>query len=149
MTSAEQSDRRARTPHLHQNAQRPQSALCVMPAAAAAVPTLRRLTRRLIEQWHLPEEVGEAAALIVTELAANVVRHSGSPEVALRITVGDGRVAVQVRDFGQWRSPRPRSGGAMAGGGRGLDLVGAFATGCEILSTGAGTRATASIALPV
>lgn len=122
---------------------------CATTAETSSVPALRRLACRVVQEWHLPESVEEAVGLIVTELTSNAVRHSGSPDVALRITVADGRLVLHVQDFGRWRVPAPSEPvEEEACSGRGLDLVAAFAAHCEIVRTAGGTRVVAEILLP-
>ncbi|MFI8912738.1 ATP-binding protein [Streptomyces sp. NPDC053513] len=122
---------------------------CVMAAETSSVPVLRRLACRVIQQWRLPESVEEAVGLIVTELAANAVRHSGSEDVALHIVGMGDRLLLHVQDSGRWQSPEvsgPADDDACSG--RGLDLVTAFSAHCEIHRTAEGTRVTAELLLP-
>jgi anti-sigma regulatory factor (Ser/Thr protein kinase) len=130
----------------------------VLPATAASVPVLRRLAQRTARRWQLPDDTCEALALVVTELVTNAVRHSGSPDVTLRLCLAEGGLTVQVGDSGVWR-PRarsvPASGAAWSGedlacGGRGLVLVEACAVNCDVRTTAEGTTVTAElvVALP-
>ncbi|GAA0691582.1 hypothetical protein GCM10010193_52600 [Kitasatospora atroaurantiaca] len=127
------------------------SAACAMPAVADSVPALRRFARGAARRWALPDSVDEALALIVTELAANAVRHSGSADVALLLAVDGVTVTVQVKDAGTWRA-RPNPPGpaaeAEACGGRGLQLVEAYAAGFALWRTAGGTRVVAELLLP-
>ena len=61
------------------------------------------------------------AALVATELVANVVRHA---HTTMEFTVGlrDGRMCLTVRD-GSRRLPTPVEPDLRAAGGRGLRLV--------------------------
>jgi len=127
------------------------SAACAMPAVADSVPALRRFARGAARRWELPDSVDEALALIVTELAANAVRHSGSPDVALLLAVDGVTVTVQVKDAGRWRARRKPDGPiaeAEACGGRGLQLVEAYAAGFALWRTAGGTRVVAELLLP-
>lgn len=124
---------------------RPQAerrALCVMPATVEAVPLLRRFTRETARRWELGDESDEALGVIVTELVANVVRHSGSLDVAVLLMTNGHTVTLQVQDTGKWRARRPRLAGddAAACCGRGLRMVRAYALDCVIVRTGRGTR---------
>ncbi|MEV4558110.1 ATP-binding protein [Kitasatospora sp. NPDC049285] len=121
-----------------------------MAAEASSVPVLRRFAGRVVRQWGLAEAVEEAVRLIVTELASNAVRHSGSADLVLRISAGSGRLVLNVQDFGCWRPPRPAGPEAAAErcSGRGLDLVNAFAAHCEVTATAAGTLVAAELPLP-
>ena len=130
------------------------AAACVLPATAACVPVLRRLAQHAARRWELPDDTGEALGLIVTELATNAVRHSGSPDVTLRLCVAEATLTVQVRDSGRWR-PRavppsaPRRGEDTACGGRGLLLVEAYAASCAVRTSADGTTVTAELLVPV
>ncbi|MCX5208422.1 ATP-binding protein [Kitasatospora sp. NBC_00240] len=148
MISAEKTTPPARTASEAWSRPRTESAGCVLSAVAASVPVLRRFASRLIRLWCLPEAVEEAVTLVVTELVTNAVRHSGSADVALVMATAEGRLTIRVRDYGLWRPRDPRPADDEACGGRGLDLVDAFAVTCEVLSTASGTQVTAEIALP-
>lgn len=123
-------------------------ALCVMPATVEAVPSLRRFARDTAHRWSLGEHTDEALAVIVTELVTNVVRHSGSPDVAVLLTTTGRTVAVRVQDTGRWRPRRPRlpGDGADACCGRGLELVRAYALDCAVVRTARGTRVAVTLA---
>ncbi|MGW4161141.1 ATP-binding protein [Streptomyces sp. NPDC004788] len=123
-------------------------ALCVMPATVDAVPPLRRFAQEAARRWELGDEIDEALGVIVTELAANVVRHSGSRDVALLLTATGRSLTLQVRDTGRWRPRRPRLPGdeATACCGRGLPLVRAYAVDCAIVRTARGTRVAVTLA---
>jgi hypothetical protein len=99
---------------------------------AASIRTARRITGELLRAWRAPHDEADAA-LLVTELVANVVDHVGGDsaftvELALsgdwlRIAVVDGSaVRPVVRELS---AERPR--------GRGLLMVQAIASrwGCE------------------
>ncbi|WP_329562158.1 ATP-binding protein [Kitasatospora sp. NBC_01266] len=125
-------------------------AACVMAAETGSVPALRRFARRVVRSWALPAGIDEAVALIVTELAANAVRHSGSPDVAVLISTDREAVTVEVKDRGQWcsASAAEKLGGITERvGGRGLTLVNAFSTGCVLWCGPDGTRAVAKVPL--
>ncbi len=88
------------------------------------VPDACRQVRQLVTQacaaWHRGEVAG-TAALVATELVANVVRHA---HTTMEFTVGlrDGRVCLTVRDHSRLL-PRPKEPGIGDPGGRGLQLV--------------------------
>lgn len=88
------------------------------------VPDACRQARQLVTQacaaWQLRELAG-TAALVATELVANVVRHA---HTTMEFTVGlrDGRMSLTVRD-GSRLLPRPQEPGLGEAGGRGLQLV--------------------------
>ena len=70
---------------------------------------------------------GDDAALLVSELFGNSVRHSRSGAaggtVTVAVSAGDGIVRVEVTDRSGPEAPELRSAGADAEGGRGLQLV--------------------------
>ncbi|MEV5971522.1 ATP-binding protein [Streptomyces sp. NPDC051921] len=117
-------------------------AVSVMAATTEAVPSLRRFARDTARRWNLGDQTDEALAVVVTELVANVVRHSGSPDVAVLLTATDRTVTVQVHDSGRWRTRRTRLPGDGVGAccGRGIDLVRAYTTDCAVVPTARGTR---------
>ncbi|MFJ8082278.1 ATP-binding protein [Streptomyces sp. NPDC096205] len=117
-------------------------ALSVMAATVEAVPALRRFARDTAHHWNLADHVHEALGVIVTELVANAVRHSGSLDVAVLLMAAGDAMAVQVQDTGRWRRRRPSlpGDGTDACCGRGLTLVRAYALDCAIVRTARGTR---------
>ncbi|QKW07611.1 ATP-binding protein [Streptomyces sp. NA04227] len=128
------------------------SALCTLEATPESVPRLRRFVRHAARAWDLSDDVEYALCLVVTELATNVVTHSGSPDLTLALTGRPGTLTVQVVDSGQWLpSPVPARGrktpSTVACGGRGLNLVRAHTTHCEIHRSGRGTSVTATFAV--
>jgi anti-sigma regulatory factor (Ser/Thr protein kinase) len=134
--------------HLDPGGGRP--AVCVLPATVAAVPELRRFAADLAARWGLPPEVDDALALVVTELATNVVLHSGSPDITLLVSRSDGVLRVAVKDSGCWR-PRPARRRAPEDAdalfGRGLRLVGALTGGCHTFPGATGTCVVAELSL--
>jgi anti-sigma regulatory factor (Ser/Thr protein kinase) len=70
---------------------------------------------------------GDDAALLVSELFGNSVRHSGSgapgETVTVAVSAGDGMVRVEVTDGGGPGVPELSPAGRDAEGGRGLQLV--------------------------
>jgi anti-sigma regulatory factor (Ser/Thr protein kinase)/anti-anti-sigma regulatory factor len=81
---------------------------------------VRQLVTQACEGWHR-SDLAATAALIATELVANVVRHA---HTTMEFTCGlrDGRLTMSVRD-GSRRMPRPADPGRTSPGGRGLWLV--------------------------
>jgi anti-anti-sigma regulatory factor len=88
------------------------------------VPDACRQVRQLVTQacatWQ-QAEIASTAALIATELVANVVRHA---HTTMEFTFGlrDGRLSIAVRD-GSRHLPEPAEPGRSDAGGRGLRLV--------------------------
>jgi hypothetical protein len=88
------------------------------------VPDACRQVRQLVTEacaaWQR-RELTAAAALVASELVANVVRHAHTP---MEVTVGlrDARMSMAVRD-GSRHLPREVDPGLTDAGGRGLRLV--------------------------
>lgn len=103
------------------------------------VPDACREARQLVGQacsfWHLTE-LTQTAALVATELVANVVRHA---HTTMEITVGmhDRRLCVSVRD-GSRRLPRQVDPELTDAGGRGLRLVRELTEAWGVLATSDG-----------
>ncbi|MGX6603815.1 ATP-binding protein [Micromonosporaceae bacterium Da 78-11] len=88
------------------------------------VPDACRQVRQLVAQvcaGRGPGDFTATAALVATELVANVVRHA---HTTMDFTMGlaDGRLSMSVRD-GSRRLPRPADPAVTDAGGRGLRLV--------------------------
>ncbi|MEU5725233.1 ATP-binding protein [Micromonospora sp. NPDC047738] len=114
---------------------RPDCAEAAALAGAAAAPRLRerlepvagacRRARELVtdgcRRWNIPELAGPAA-LVITELVGNVVRHAGTP-MQVTLTLRRPYLRVAVLD-GSPADARPAAAlGPRAEGGRGLMLV--------------------------
>jgi anti-sigma regulatory factor (Ser/Thr protein kinase) len=67
-----------------------------LPAATVAAPLARRLVERACLAWSVPELV-EPAQLVVTELVANAVRHTGH-DFAVTASLRDGELRIAVAD---------------------------------------------------
>ncbi|MET9618419.1 ATP-binding protein [Kitasatospora indigofera] len=125
-------------------------ALCAVAAVPESVTALRTFARALARRWLLPEDVEDALCLVVTELVTNVVLHSMSPQVTMYLAKGRAGVTAEVRDSGRWETRIARgTAGADVSAlcGRGLQLVGAYATAWTRVSTAAGTRVIAHFAV--
>jgi anti-sigma regulatory factor (Ser/Thr protein kinase) len=85
-----------------------------------------RIARAFVDGVLGPEHpCGDDAALLVTEIFGNSVRHSdsGAPGETVAVRAGDGIVRVEVTDRGGPGTPELRPAGCDAEGGRGLQLV--------------------------
>ncbi|MFH8793710.1 ATP-binding protein [Streptomyces sp. NPDC017941] len=112
----------------------PLDAVLPLDDEPTAAPFARSYTIAVLDRWlgggtgHA--DVVDAAALITTELVTNALRHS-TPD-ALRLQLRDASVLITVTDTNTHlpvlRTPSPGDVG-----GRGLELVTAFATrfGCR------------------
>ncbi|MGK5112264.1 MULTISPECIES: ATP-binding protein [unclassified Geodermatophilus] len=94
------------------------------PALAVSVPDARRFVSDLVAD--LPDHVGQTAALLVSELAGNAVRHADGPEIVVAVEHADGRLRVGVTDTGR-EQPVLRSLTVTDAHRRGLQVVAAFA----------------------
>ncbi|WP_405746371.1 ATP-binding protein [Streptomyces sp. NBC_01525] len=96
------------------------------PLDAASVPRTRHAVRDLLTERRDPlaPAVLDGLLLIVSELVTNAVRHAAlfSPEIAVRLDLGPGRLRLSVADN---HPSCPKALEADAGdlGGRGLWLV--------------------------
>ncbi|WP_233221401.1 ATP-binding protein [Streptomyces carminius] len=95
----------------------------------------RRLARVALCAWGL-ENAAETAALLLSELIANAVRHACGPSIRIVIDrPAQDRVYVAVVDRAPRQVPEVRAPGPEAVSGRGLVLVEELADrwGCEVL----------------
>jgi len=99
---------------------RPKRAVLTLPPDPTSAAQARRFVGRTLRTWRAAS-LGESAELLVSELVANAIRHSGTDvEVSLRF---DGlRLVIEVSDCGPGQ-PRPRLPSADSEDGRGLYLV--------------------------
>jgi anti-sigma regulatory factor (Ser/Thr protein kinase) len=96
------------------------------PAWADSVPLARRYVSETLDR--VPPELCQTAALLVSELATNVVRHSGAGEfvVELENSPDQGLLWVGVTDSGSGL-PILRAPSLTAEHGRGMRLVATLA----------------------
>ncbi|MGB8650382.1 MAG: ATP-binding protein [Mycobacteriales bacterium] len=99
--------------------------VAVLPPVAASATLARELVTARCRDWHV-EGLSDDAALVVTELVGNAVRHAGT-EVVLRMDKIPSGVRLEVSDAST-RPLRPRSASRGEEGGRGLLLVDALST---------------------
>ena len=93
---------------------------------SASVPAARHLTVDLMRAWGVPQDRDDAA-LLVTELVANVVDHvQGEASLTLELAVSDGWLRIAVVDGSSVR-PVVRELEKEQPRGRGLLLVQAIA----------------------
>jgi hypothetical protein len=92
-----------------------------------AATDARRFVTATLTGWGRDDLV-DAAAVIVTELASNAALHAGTEFTVSLSPAADGSVRVAVRDASP-ELPRPRQATPVDWSGRGLRLVEAFAAG--------------------
>jgi anti-sigma regulatory factor (Ser/Thr protein kinase) len=101
-----------------------------------SVGRARRRFRDQAARWRLPEEAAETAALLLSELVTNAVRHSHvrgrHVEVCCRVLAGAATLRVEVSDAGDG-VPVARGAAADDESGRGLTLVTALAADWGVL----------------
>lgn len=103
-----------------------------LPPVAASVPVARRLVRQLLQAWGARQDRDDAA-LLVTELVANVVDHvGGSTCLTLEATFSDDWLRLAVVDCSPTH-PAVREPDAERARGRGMLMVQVLADrwGCE------------------
>jgi hypothetical protein len=88
----------------------------------ASVPVARHLVLDLLAAWKAPHDAGDAA-LLVTELVANVVDHvAGEASFALELTLAEHWLRISVADGSALR-PVVREFEVGAPRGRGMRLI--------------------------
>lgn len=97
-----------------------------LPPAAGSVPAARHLLLEMLRAWRVPQDRDDAA-LLVTELVANVVDHvQGEASLTLEAAFADGWLRISVADGSSIR-PVVRELDREQPRGRGLQLVKAIA----------------------
>ncbi|MCW2681300.1 MAG: hypothetical protein JWM62_2701 [Frankiales bacterium] len=105
-----------------------------LPGATSSVPAARRFVESVLTSWGEPDAAWNAA-LCVSELAGNCALHARTA-FTISVLLEGGVVRIEVRD-GSQRVPAQRAYDTGATTGRGLRLVGEYAT-----SWGVDTNAT-------
>jgi anti-sigma regulatory factor (Ser/Thr protein kinase) len=97
-----------------------------LPPVASSVPAARHVLLDVLSAWGVPQDRDDAA-LLVTELVANVIDHvQEEASLTLEMTVSDGWLRIAVADGSSVR-PVVRELNADRPRGRGLLLVKAIA----------------------
>lgn len=76
-----------------------------LPAAASELAAVRRWARRFLEERGAPEDVIDDVELAASELATNVVRHTDSGMLRLRIVRSRNAWILDVADAGHVPAP--------------------------------------------
>ncbi len=100
--------------------------LTLAPTARAA-GLARRVTHEALASWRMAH-LEETAALLVSELVTNVVRHAhtGGSALVLRLDATGPWLRIEVHDADP-RWPQPRTPGGLDGSGFGFVLIEAMA----------------------
>ncbi|WP_433544856.1 ATP-binding protein [Streptomyces sp. CA-294286] len=101
-----------------------------LPACPESVVRARHLTTDRLAYWGLFGQLGDTAALVVSELVTNAVIHTASERFRCELTDSEGRLRISVHDEGACpegphldRSARAASESTASEHGRGLLLV--------------------------
>ncbi|MCN9243029.1 ATP-binding protein [Streptomyces sp. RY43-2] len=100
-----------------------QSAEWTFPAEPGAVRTARTAVREQLRSWGL-DQLGEVAALLVSELVTNALRHATGPIGVRLVRPADSAATLRVEVSDPLPDPpRERTARADDENGRGLQLV--------------------------
>src|SRR4051794_9922073 len=81
-----------------------------LPPAVHSIPAARHAVRQLLQAWRAPHDLDDAA-LLVTELVANVVDHvGGEAAFTVELQLSDGWLRISVADGSSVQPRRPRAG---------------------------------------
>lgn len=117
-------------------------------ALPSRIGQVRRIVSAQLRYWKLDPLI-DTAALGVTELLANVHRHTGEDKhCTVELVLLWDRLTVSVRDHDP-RLPQVRSAGALATSGRGLALVAAVSDSWGMRAQRGGTGKVVWFTLPV
>ncbi|MGW8882610.1 SpoIIE family protein phosphatase, partial [Streptomyces mirabilis] len=115
------------------------TALTIAQAEPERIAAARQQMRELLHDWADPEQV-DAAVLMISEMATNVLVHTDGDALMLAQATGEHgerRLRVEVSD-GSDELPHKRRPGEMASSGRGLVLMEMLADAWGVDPQGAG-----------
>lgn len=121
-----------------------------VPFAATSVPTVRAQMRRHLHEHAVPEPVIDDAALVLTEMMSNAIRHAApvhASELIVAYAVDGDGVEIMVTDGARDGVPRAGHGGLWSQSGRGLRIVGRLAHDWGVRSGEAGKTVWAQVRL--
>ena len=115
----------------------PSSSVATVPRAAASSARLRSMLWTTFACWDCDSERLDDAALVLSELVGNAVRHAKGNTVQVRLRRTDDVLRIAVHD-GSPATPAPRDASAEDENGRGMLIIEALSHrwGWEPLSTG-------------
>lgn len=120
-----------------------------VPTVSESATVARRQATDAIEGWHagLGTEVVDTAALVISELVTNAVRHAGTGRVSVAVRLVEDLLRIEVCDASP-QLPRPGLPDLLSEGGRGLFLVAALVDRFGTEPTVTGKQCWAEITLP-
>lgn len=92
------------------------------PADPERLSEIRRFVTGRVADAGLPSAIIGEVVLAVSELCTNVLRHTSSDHIELRLQMSQSRIDIEVADSGVFHS-NLADPGLRPGGGRGLSLV--------------------------
>ena len=117
----------------------------LLPARASSAGVAREVVAWQLREWHI-ESLCDDAAVVVTELISNAVRHAKT-ELELKLVHLPDGVRLEVSD-GSMAPPIKRPATSVDEGGRGLHLVDALSTRYGVDTESGGKRVWAEMLLP-
>ncbi len=100
-------------------------AVLSLTAGPEIVPAARHFLRQCLADWRVQPDLSSDAAVLVSELVTNALRH-GPPPVYLDVSLSRDRLRISVADSSLSR-PRALAPETFAESGRGLALLEAMA----------------------
>jgi PAS domain S-box-containing protein len=125
---------------------RPRVARLVIPPQPRDVAGARAFATERLTRWGLPGEIVTLAALVVSELVTNAIRHTRTTSTLL-LSLHGGELTVEVRDRG-YAMVRSRRTGPDDESGRGLLLVESLTSGWGVRTTEEGKAVWCALPLP-
>ena len=119
-----------------------------LTATLAAPARARQIVADALNAWQIPPSVVRDAELIVSELAANAVQHTGSPSVRVFCLRGDHLVRIAVHDFSREQPMVVVTDSLDDERGRGMRLVAAYALRWGVDAAIVGKVVWAELAIP-
>ncbi len=117
----------------------------LLPARPSSAGVAREVVTWQLREWHI-DSLAEDAAVVITELISNAVRHAQT-ELELKMVHLPQGVRLEVRD-GSQAPPIRRPAGHADEGGRGLHLVDALSTRYGVDAEDGGKRVWVEMLLP-
>lgn len=114
-----------------------------LPATPAGVPQARAIVRDVADELRLDGKIKWELMLATSEAFSNAVEH-GSPcdprGILVQVETRDGRVGVEVRDYGGGYRERRGSRKEPGLGGRGMPIIAALMDQLEVVPDAGATR---------